>query len=176
MSDFWGKFIVSFARCFLKEISYIKRLQWFGQELVYFSGEKADLELELSKVEPFILIWCFFNSEWPVWVLHRFGQTQKMLSPEDSTTHLFRVRLGNKLCGSTLIHRGKSGRTGEVSVGTNKTGNKIWKCLKIRDVLEKIEPLILETRWIAVVEFGSQIHFASGQAGQVLFIAVRTLR
>ena len=26
MSDFGGKFIVSFARCFLKEISYIKRL------------------------------------------------------------------------------------------------------------------------------------------------------
>lgn len=142
-------------------------------EIAVFFREKADLELELSKLESFILMRCFFNSKWPIRVLRRFVHTQKCRAPEDSATHLFRVRLGNKLRGSTLIHRGKVEERGEVSVGTNKTGNKIWKCLKIRDVLEKIEPLILETRWIAVVEFGSQIHFASGQ---VLFIAVRTLR
>ena len=149
-------------------------------EIAVFFREKADLELEFSKVEPFILIWCFFNSIYifiyiysPYGFYTASGRPKKCWAPEDSTTHLFRVRLGNKLRGSTLIHRGKVEERGEVSVGTNKTGNKIWKCLKIRDVLEKIEPLILETRWIAVVEFGSQIHFASGQ---VLFIAVRTLR
>ena len=136
MSDFGGKFIVSFARCFLKEISYIKRLLWFGQEL-FFSVkkiEKANLELEFSKVEPLILIWCFFNSKWPTRIFAQVRACPKPKKAEprkNSTTHLFRVRLGNKLCGSTLIHRGKSGRTGEVSVGPNKTGNKILKRLEI---------------------------------------------
>ena len=61
--------------------------------------------------------------------------------------HLFRVRLGQKLCGSALTQKKRWKKSGRVQPGggfcwnQKKLAKKIWKCLKVRDVVEKIKPL-----------------------------------